>query len=611
MSYNENDKLELLNSLKEETFLENSIDILKAEEISLQLRSIPDSQKNKFYDFVKDYLDTSFKRGFEPENIALEDYKIITDVEKEKKNVEEVILEKIDTSKSLISFKVLFDKVRLELKDYFINYKGYFITELVNDPSLNYKLIFLYEDNYHYKPLKGRVKEKFHDFNFIKFDDESIKSLSQEENYLCVFLLMSKMNDNRKLDLLLNNVKAFIDTFQSFNYHSIVGKDDVLLHELINRKDYFIKDIHCTLSTFISNGKINFEEEKIIKKLCSSLKSPLLFYKILSGGFSGSKVLEIRPKKANNFDNEKIFIIKYGYITDGKINEEKNNFDSFIMGRKGFSDYSEAIFESTLHYEGIRYNYAISETSSNSYSFSDILLKNDFPFKDIEYKKDIINRLFNQNEAFNAWREDYNEDKTSIISDLYSNYLSREKIEHSLRQILNDTNKEDEFLALFDKIWGLELTYKESVCHGDLHTDNFFIDDDKKIYLIDFGHTNMRHSILDYTSLECSIKFKHFPFYLESEELINIERELLSENTFNLSYNFTQTKRREILDLLDLINSIRQCSLKDLAAGSNNFEYYISLFVMTIRQIRYPNMNQLYAYHSAKILGEYIIRNTA
>lgn len=608
MKYNESNKLELLNSLKEQAFQNNSIDTSKTEEISLQLRTIPENERNKFYDFVKGYLELGFDLGLDQSNISLENFQTIKEEDKLEILKEEIKSENAQITESLTSFKDLFDKVKLELKDYFINYKGYFITELINDPAFGYDLIFLYEENYYFKPLKGRVKDKFTDCNFIKFDKENLENLDQDKNYLCVFLLMSKMNDNEKLDLLINNIRKLIESFQVFNYHSIVVKNDILLHEDINRKDYFIKDVKCALSTFISNAKINFEEEKIIKKLCSSLKSPLLFYKILSGGFSGSKVLEIKPKKANNFDNEKIFIIKYGYIIDGKITDEKNNFDSFIMGRKGFSNYSEAIFETTLHYEGIRYNYAISETSNYSYSFSEILLKKEMPFKDIEFKKNIINKLFNDNEAFSAWREDYNEDKTSLVGDLYVDYVSRVKIEESLKNILNEEDKENEFLDIFDKIWTYELTYKESICHGDLHSDNFFIDDGNNIYLIDFGYTNKRHSLLDYTSLECSIKFKHFPFYLESQELINIENELLSEKTFDLSYSFTQTKRTEILEFLDLINTIRNCSMKDFLGGTNNIEYFISLFIMTIRQIRYPNMNQLYAYHSAKILGQYIIK---
>ena len=54
-----------------------------------------------------------------------------------------------------------------------------------------------------------------------------------------------------------------------------------------------------------------------------------------------------------------------------------------------------------------------------------------------------------------------------------------------------------------------------------------------------------------------------------------------------------------------MINMIRMNSTKD--SNGSNLDYFISLFMMTIRQIRYPNMNQLYAYHSAKILSHHIV----
>jgi serine/threonine protein kinase len=152
-----------------------------------------------------------------------------------------------------------------------------------------------------------------------------------------------------------------------------------------------------------------------------------------------------------------------------------------------------------------------------------------------------------------------------------------------------------------------QIDYDEKICHGDLHTDNFFIDE-KGVYLIDFGFTGKHYSLIDYTALECSLKFKHCPLYLESGELIKIENELLSENSFLLNHTFSSTTRKEILDLLSMINTIRNNSIKDSIASKNNLDYYISLFIMTIRQIKYPNMNQLYAYHSAKILSEYIIK---
>lgn len=612
MSYNESDKLELLNSLRAEAFLNNSINTSKTEKISFELRTIPDNEKHKFYDFVRGFLEQGFANGYQS-NIYLNDFLPISESEPDAKEpetiVQELVQEEIKVNNSITSFNDLFDKVKIELKDYFVNYKGYFITELINSRDLGFKLIFFYENNYHVTPLKGRVSNQFRGYEceFIEFDNEINVNLDTDKNYLCIFLLLSKMNNKEGLKNLKKSISKFINNFEEFYYHSITRKQENLLCENTNRRDDFIDEIDIVLSTYISNGKINFEEEKIIKKLCADFKSPLIFYKILSGGFSGSKVLEIRPKKTNNFENDKIYIIKFGFIKDGKIKEEKDNFSEFIKGRKGFLSYTDATYEKTLLYEGILYNYAISENSKASYSFDEILKKTETPYFEIESKKNIITKLFSENDAFNKWREDFNELKTAKIGELYIDFVSREKIESSLKYILNDEKKSDPILENFDKISSYEINYKETVCHGDLHTDNFFVDDDKNIYLIDFGFTNRRHSILDYTSLECSLKFKHFPFYLESHELIEIEKELLSERTFDLSYNFVSTKRKELIEFLSMINTIRHNSLRDFSSETDHIEYYISLYLMTIRQIRYPNMNQLYAYHSAKIIGEYII----
>ncbi|RYJ40944.1 Response regulator receiver protein [Flavobacterium anhuiense] len=611
MEYNEASKKELLASLLTDAFSNGSVDTSKTEAISFQLRTIPEHDKIKFHDFVKDYLNLCFINQIEQENIKIEDFQVNEEGAINDISEAELITEKIETSKSLVSFTDLFEKIKTELKDYFINYKGYFITELINDRAFSYNLVFFFEDNYHVSPLKTRVKNKFVDYEceFIKIDISKKMDLNPDSNYICIFLLMSKMNNKEDLRLLNENIKEFVESFQEFFYHSITGKDQVLLCQNTNRRDDFVDEIDIVLSTYISNGKINFEEEKIIKKLCANFKSPLIFYKILSGGFSGSKVLEIRPKKNNNFDNDKIYIIKYGYLSDGKIKEEKANFSEFIKGSKGFLNYTDASYEKTLHYEGILYNYAISENSKTSYSFNDILNKTDLPYNDLLFKRAILDKLFNENEAFINWREDYNETKSSRTGDLYITFVSRDKIEKSLSYILNDDIKSKEMLDDFDKISNFQMTYNETVCHGDLHTDNFFIDDEQNVYLIDFGFTNRRHSILDYTSLECSLKFKHFPFYLESRELIEIESELLLERTFERTHQFVSTKRTDVVEYLNMISTIRNNSIKDLYNKAETIEYYISLYLMTIRQIRYPNMNQLYACHSAKILGDYIVKS--
>lgn len=605
MSYNETEKLALLNSLKEEAF-SDKVDTQKAEQISLELKTIPDSEKSKFLDFVSEFLELGFSKGYESD-INLFDFLIQNEAEEITEVLEELNEDKKAVSRAIVSFKDLFDKVKIELQDYFINYKGYFITELINSRTeFGYKIVFFYESTYHIAPLKGRVRNQLGDYDciFREFKSSDDLELEMDSNYLCIFLLMSKMNDKDALDTLKNKIHKFISGFEDFYYYSI-SKENC---ENTNRKDDFIDEIDIVLSTYMSNREINFEEEKIIKKLCADFKSPLLFYKILSGGFSGSKVLEIRPKKTNNFENDKIYIVKYGYISAGKIKKEKDNFSAFIKGRKGFSSYTDANYVKTLHYEGILYNYAISDNSKSSVPFNDIVKSTKEPYKDIEKKRNVITKLFSQNEAFDKWREDYNEIKEAKVKDLYIDYVSKDKIKKSIKKVLNDESKSKEMLDIFDKISNYQLKYKETVCHGDLHTDNFFIDDEGNVYLIDFGFTNKRHAILDYTSLESSLKFKHFPFYLEREEIEVIEEELLSHNTFDYSYSFTSTTREEIIDLLLMINSIRNNAIRDLIED-NKMEYYISLYLLSIRQIRYPNMNQLYACHSAKILGNYIIKN--
>ena len=58
------------------------------------------------------------------------------------------------------------------------------------------------------------------------------------------------------------------------------------------------------------------------------------------------------------------------------------------------------------------------------------------------------------------------------------------------------------------------------------------------MFLIDFGHTGKRHSLIDYTTLECAIKFRLIPFYVLIDDLKVIEKELLLDNTFNANYTF-------------------------------------------------------------------------
>ena len=157
----------------------------------------------------------------------------------------------------------------------------------------------------------------------------------------------------------------------------------------------------------------------------------------------------------------------------------------------------------------------------------------------------------------------------------------------------------------FYKIWNLTYDFHSKVCHGDLHSENFFIDSNE--YLIDFGFTGINHALIDHAALECSLKFKHIPFYVQEKELDAIEQEFLLDDSFNLSYISSTVIREELIEIFELIKQIRHNSTS-LITTEHKIEYFISLYMMTFRQIRYKDMNQIYALHSTNLLGKQIVQ---
>ena len=191
---------------------------------------------------------------------------------------------------------------------------------------------------------------------------------------------------------------------------------------------------------------------------------------------------------------------------------------------------------------------------------------------------------------------------------MYSNYLIEEKIIKAIA-LIDGIDKDDvlscELWKNYTEIKKMQIDYKEKVCHGDLHTENFF-KDDVGVYLIDFGYTDHRHSILDHTTLEASIKFKHIPQYIDIIELMEIEKILCTNKKFE-NIDLSTIKRANLKSLIELIVFIRKESSALFYKEDNNLEYFLSLFIITLRQIQYPDLNQRYAYESAKFLAKYIV----
>lgn len=601
----------LLNKLKDEkaiAFAETVPDAPKIKLMVSQLNELPASIKPYFDEFIKELKSDLFTSGADVMGLEFDN---LNSLNSEKKAAQDLINDEIAIVKSQIGFDEILFELISNIKTQLEILKGYFLLRLENSNSEEYELLILHDEKYYFEPIKKIIEKKIpkSTFKSIKeFNEEIATGKLPTKNLVCLLLLSHRGNDDESIKLLNKDLLLILDQFKNFDSYTIKDLNNLKGAYYLNSnvRDDFFDEITEVTRTFLSNGLLSNEEEKMVKKLFTDIPTPLLIYKILKGGKSGAKVIEVIPKKtfANTF--EKRYRVKYAVKDDErKIKTEVSRFGKFIKGFNGFNEY-ESNHANTLTLEGIRYSYAISPTEKESFSFSDILEKSDNKF--FAEKSQTVDKLFDI-QLFEVWKESL-DIKTCKLADCYSEYIKPEKICKSLSVILDKTLEEinaDELLVNFNKIWNHEMAINTKVCHGDLHSDNFFCDTNG-VYLIDFGFTDVRHAILDHTSLECSIKFKHFPFYVTMEELDAIEDELLLDNSFNLSNAFVSTNRAQLIDLLEVIKKIRYNSIGLLQNQASYNEYYISLFLMTFRQIRYDGMNQLYAYNSAKKLASKIVR---
>ena len=540
-------------------------------------------------------------------------------------NYESILKEKElwDSSKSTPSPKTA--KVKQPEKDNFNNVlfhlsskyeqlfgkiKGYYFFRLENAENSDTKVVILYDDEFSKHPEINSFDDE-PTYEVKKYPlNEFIELLSKEpnmknQNYLCILLLTPHLRNNEPTN---NNISTFLELFSIRNFISIKKIP------LTSAHDYEIKHINDGIDSIknysnkvFNNRELSFEEEFIIKKLFPGSEM-ILDYKILKKGNSGSKVIEVLPLRIDHPSMVR-FVIKFSPIdVERKIKKESELFSQYVAD-VNVPNYSSVFVETKTH-EAIKYKYASSDSKKDSYPFAKLI---DDKIQD-KYKfsftlEDVINDLFNC-DPYKIWNTKVI-DSTKQVKAFYIDYLkTEEKIFKTIALIkgIDMTKLESEILIVnYKKIIEYSLKTKEKICHGDLHSENFF-KDDKEVYIIDFGWTGRLHSLIDYSTLECSLKFKHLPFYIPIEELIDYEKSLLSINSFSKNYDLSGINREKVRDIFSLIIQLRMKATEFMNDKNNIIEYLISLFILTFRQIQYADLNQSYAMRSAEILSEEIIK---
>lgn len=582
-----------------------SNDVVTIQEIVSELNSLTSSEKKMFIEFYSQIGNDLFNKSL---NVTSYNYFLfissanaIQSTKKGGKNT------KIKEEEYKNDFEAVLLEFHRSTEGYLLHLKSHFFFQLDNDSNTPTKLLILTDSFYNSNPLLERIAENYkpgvQKYLLSDFINQIKSNLDiTNQKYLCLISISPNLSVQEGNQDLLKDLFGFFKKTSEVKLKktSDLSAKDYELHQ-IDEKTYDHIDNVC--GKLFNNRDITFEEEVIIKKMFGK-NTPIIDYKILKGGFSGSKVIEVQPLK-NISSLTGRYVIKYSKIEkQRKVYKEylafKDFIDEFNIGTYR-CDYAES---ST--YEAIKYNYASSDTRTESYPFA-LLIKEFVKGKrSLDDLKLVLKQLF-ACDPFKIWMAIY--PKLTEIGNLYNNYIDESEILRAISEI-DDMSIEDvtssELWINFQKIKSHVIQTNTKVCHGDLHSENFF-KDDSNVYLIDFGYTAFGHAIIDHATLEASIKFKHIPFFIPTSDLIEIENNLSCIDTFNELYDLSFINRKITREIFELILTIRKDAKKFLFDKQYPTEYLISLFMITIRQIQYTDLNQRYALHSAKELSKNIL----
>ena len=483
-------------------------------------------------------------------------------------------------------------------------------SDIPNPPVL---LILCDDSNSNLPPLKSLMDKEIEGkvLQCIKHNISNLEQifpdLKATVNYLCVLNVTPSLTDPAGLKEQIDKLAGF---FEDRSILTVKKRDST-----ITDTDYFtenltddkIAEILGNSNKIFHNKILSFDEQRLIKSFFPKIMSATITYEILDRGASGAVVFEVQAVPIH-MGRRKRYVIKIARkkaVGDSKLKIEMQNFELFVEDVSTAPTNYAADYKENEILEAIRYNYASADSNSDARPFAKIL--NEFLAgngAEGNLLADIIASLLTCDLFINGMRE-----KTSVtetLDKLYAPYLqSGTKVKNAIHEIADTNVNIPTLLSFYERLKAHSMTVNQKVCHGDLHTDNFFYDN-KHVTLIDFGFTGMHHAVIDHALLEASIRFKHFPKYISLSELENYDTKLMDFSSFQESFNMDFIQRAKIRALYDLIYQLRLDSRQFFHDKNNPTEYLISLFLISFRQIQYPDLNQLYALRFSELLSKCI-----
>src|SRR5690606_21216219 len=295
----EEELLTQLASLKQQAFKDGTPDIKSLKRIKGELFKIKKNKRDFLKPFVQELKESLFKNSISIPGLDFETFfqDSKTNFTVDKGITVEV---KIDDEEVEIAFNELLKRLLECIQETLSDLKGYAILKLSNPENTKYKIKVLYDDNYYYEPITKKITKTFDECDAISiesFSNNITEGNVSDANLLCLVLLTSKIHHPKSQIKTKECLDIIINSFDEFEYCTIkdFGNYKGQFYKRTVEKEDFFEEINFITSKFLSNGKISFEEEKIIKKVFEDSSTPVLSYKLLKFGNSGAKVIEIRP----------------------------------------------------------------------------------------------------------------------------------------------------------------------------------------------------------------------------------------------------------------------------------------------------------------------------
>ncbi len=479
------------------------------------------------------------------------------------------------------------------------NYKRFYLFESSTRSGAD--RLLLIHDNIPSPQLVGRTFKDFSLMTVSEFVDQVRDKSTPLWNTRNICLLVLSDSTERIADLI-GEQELFLD-FHRFYFHEVVISPDKI-RTIQHQGERLFSEIQADSHVTLTNSELDRAEESLIRSFFASTPS-LITYRILKGGFSGSKVIEV--SQVFSVLKPCRFVIKIGSLKDRKISTEERAVKQWVSSL--VNDYQTEIHRNATH-EALKYSFASRDGKRDSTSFTDIF-RND---KTSKLPRALVEKIFNHR-LMGEWEKTQAVAGTTTVQDAYNSYLKPDILRSHAREL--SFERADETCDKFDKVLNLPLDqFVTKACHGDLHSENIMYDGEQ-VFLIDFGMTDTRHCFIDFTTLEASIRLRLTPFYIPTEKLREADSVFLAE--FDISDSALEQKitNADLRKSYEVIATIRSAAMKHITRNSqHNFSnldeakrhYLISLFCIVYRNIGFRDLNQKYAVCLCRALADYLLK---